>query len=132
MASTVYPKFKEACVDGTGIDLTSVNVKLVLIDTADYSYSAAHDFLDDIPAGARVGTSANLGTKTVTNGAFGSDNTTMTAVTGDESEALAGYIDTGTASTSRLIWFDDGSTGLPITPNGEDINVTAPASWFAL
>jgi hypothetical protein len=55
-------------------------------------------------------------------------------VTGDVSEALILFIDTGTPGTSRLIGFyDAGVTGLPVTPNGGDINVTVNASgWFAL
>jgi uncharacterized protein YigE (DUF2233 family) len=44
------------------------------------------------------------------------------------------YIDTGTAGTSPLVaYIDTGVTGLPVTPNGGNINVTWNASGiFAL
>ncbi len=125
MVAVVYPKYKEAILqEGANSDLLTETVKVILIDLADYTYSAAHDFLDDVAAASRVATSAALGTKTVTDGVFDAADTTFTAATGDQSEALIGYIDTGVEGTSRLVWFDDGSTGLPITPNGEDINLT--------
>ena len=96
---------------------------------ADYTYSAAHDFLDDVPLAARVATSPNLGSKTFANGLFDAADTTFTAVTGDVSEALIIYVDTGAAATSRLVaFFDTGVTGLPVTPNGGDINVVWNAS----
>ena len=39
------------------------------------------------------------------------------------------YIDTGVAGTSRLIaYIDTGVAGLPVTPNGGDINITWDAA----
>lgn len=132
MANTIYPKYKEAIIGGgANVDLAAGNVKAVLVDDADYTYSVAHEFLDDIPAGARVATSANLGTKSVTDGAFDAANFTFTSVSGDVAEALVIYIDTGSEATSRLVaYLDTGHTGLPVTPNGGDINVTVNASGF--
>lgn len=126
MANAVYPKYKEAMISGgANHDISGGNVKAVLVDLADYTYSSAHDFLDDVAGGGRVATSANLGSKTVTNGLFDAADTSFSAVTGDISEALIIYIDTGVESTSRLIaYFDTGITGIPVTPNGGDINVT--------
>ena len=133
MANALYPSFKAALLAGA-VDLSSVNVKVVLVDLADYTYSSAHDFLDDVAAGGRVATSANLASKTLTGGVFDSADPTFTAATGDQAEALILYVDTGTAATSRLIaFYDTGVTGLPVTPNSGDINVTVNASgWFAL
>ena len=132
MANAVYPKWKEAVIQASSDSALTGNVKAVLVDLADYTYSSAHDFLDDVPAGARVATSGNLASKTYTNGTFDTADFTFTAVTGDVSEAIILYIDTGTASTSRLVAFlDTGVTGLPVTPNGGDITVTVP-SWFTL
>jgi hypothetical protein len=130
MANAIYPLYKQALLTAdANIDLEAGDVKAILVDLADYTYSAAHDFLDDVPAGARVATSANLASKTVTNGTFDCANWTWTAVTGDQSEAVIIYIDTGTPSTSRLVAFlDTGITGLPVTPNGGDINFTVDAA----
>lgn len=84
--------------------------------------------LNDIPAGGRVATSANLASKTITDGVADAADVTLSAVTGDQSEAIAVYKDTGTATTSRIIcWFDTG-TNLPITPNGGDITLQWPSS----
>ena len=123
MASAVQASFKEALLSGD-IDLTSVTVKVYLIDTADYTYSSAHDNLDDVAAGSRVA-SATLATKTVTNGTFDAADTTLSSVTGDASEALILVVDTGTESTSTYIAYID---GLSVTPNGGDIVIQWNAS----
>ena len=128
MANAIYPKWKEAVLNGgTGVALSGT-LKVTLVDLADYTYSATHDFIDDVPAAARVAT-ATLGTKTYTNGLLDAADTTFTTVTGDVSEALILWLDTGVESTSRLFaYFDTGVTGLPVTPNGGNINITWNAS----
>ncbi|MCA3307614.1 MAG: hypothetical protein ING00_17635 [Roseomonas sp.] len=133
MANALYPKFKEQALQG-GVSLASGNIKAVLVDLADYTYDAAHEFLSDVPAAARVATSGNLASKTFTNGVFDSADPSFTAVTGDVSEALILFIDTGTPGTSRLIaFYDTGVSGLPVTPNGGNISNTVNASgWFGL
>lgn len=135
MANAIYPKYKQALLSGgANTDMSGGNVKAALVDLADYTYSAAHEFLSDLPAAARVAVSANLTGKSVTNGTFDSNNVTWSSVTGDESEAVILYIDTGVEGTSRLVAFlDTGQTGLPMTPNGGDINYTVDAAgWFTL
>jgi hypothetical protein len=126
MASTWYPLFKEALLTGaTNSNPSTGNVKVVLVDSADYTYSATHQFLSDVTSAGRVATSGNLTTKSFTAGVFDADDVTFTAVTGDQSEALVIYIDTGTATTSRLmLYVDTASSGLPVTPNGGNITVT--------
>lgn len=130
MANALYPKFKEGLLtSASNYDIEAGNVKCVLIDLADYTYSSAHDFLDDVIAGARVATSANLGSKTITNGLFDAADTSFAAATGDVSEAIILYVDTGSAATSPLIaYFDTSITGIPVTPNGGDINLAFNAS----
>jgi len=123
MANALYDKGREGFLDGS-IDWDTDTIKCVLVDTADYTVDlAAHDNLDDIPAGARVATSDALTGKTVAAGVADADDVTFSAVTGDPSEALVIYKDTGTASTSRLIAYVDDATGLPVTPNGGDITI---------
>lgn len=130
MANAIYPKYKEALLDGSSnIDLNDGDVRVILVDSADYTYSAAHDMLDDVAAGARVSVSTALQNTSVTNGLFDADDITLSSVTGDQAEALIIYIHTGTESTSRLVAFiDTGVTGLPVTPNGGDINLAWNAS----
>jgi hypothetical protein len=130
MANKIYPKYKQALIDGASdVALDTGTVKAILVDLADYTYSDAHDFLDDVPSGARVATSGALASKTITDGTFDAADFSFTAVTGDVSEALIIFIDTGNEATSRLVaFYDTGVTGLPITPNGADINVAINAS----
>lgn len=79
--------------------------------------------LSDITAGARVATSGNLASKTNTDGVFDAADVTFTAVTGDPSEALVIYKDSGVAGTSTLIALIDTATGMRVTPNSGDITV---------
>jgi hypothetical protein len=133
MANAIYPKYKEALISGSAnISLSSGTVKVALVDTAVYTYSAAHEFLTSLTG--TVGTAPTLGSKTVTNGVFDAADPTWTAVTGSTAEALVVYIDTGVAGTSRLVaYIDTGITNLPVTPNGGDIVLAINASGlFAL
>jgi hypothetical protein len=134
MANALYPKWKQALLDFTANnDISAGTVKAALVDTGTYTYNAAHDFYDDVSA-AVVGTPQTIGTKTYTDGVFDGDNVRYTAVSGNTCEAIVIYIDTGVAGTSPLVaYIDTGVTGLPVTPNGGDINITWNASGiFAL
>lgn len=125
MANKIYPKFKEFALDmllGAGGSPATPNVKLLLCDAADYTYSDAHQFISDIPVAAIVARSGNLTGKTFTNGIFDANDATCTSVTGDQSEIWIFAIDTGLDATSRLVaYFDTGITNMPVTPNGGDI-----------
>lgn len=124
MANSLYDKGREGFLAGD-IDWDANTIKIVLIDEADDTIDlATDDNLDDRAAGSRVATSDALGSKTTTNGVADAADVTFSAVTGDVSESIDGYKDTGTESTSRLIFNIDTATGLPVTPNGGDITVT--------
>ena len=124
MASALYGLAKKAFLD-KDIDMLVDDIKVVLVDSADYTLNlATHDFLDDIPAGARVATSGNLANKTTTLGVFDADDITIAGVTGDQFEYIIIYRDTGTAGTSQLIACIDTATGIPCTPNGGDITIS--------
>jgi len=129
MANARYDSWAQSLLDSSCPNLSTANIKVVLVDTADYTFSQTHTDLDDVAAGARVATSGNLGSKTITNGTFDAADVTFTSVSGDVSEALIVYVDSGTESTSTLlVYIDTGVTGLPVTPNGGDITVTWNAS----
>lgn len=124
MANALYAKGREGFLDGS-IDWDTHTIKCVLIDAADYTVDlAAHDNLDDVPSGARVGTPQTLANKSVTNGVADADDVTFSSVTGDVCEGILIYKDTGVESTSRLIAYLDTATGLPVTPNGGNIGIT--------
>ena len=133
MANAIYPLYKDAILQSAAnSNMSSGTVKVALVDTSVYTYSAAHEFVTSLSG--RVGTDQTLGTKTFTSGVFDAADSVYTAVSGASCEALVIYIDTGVAGTSRLIaYIDTGVTGLPVTPNGGDINITWNASGiFAL
>lgn len=134
MANKLYPKTKKQFLQA-GIDLSAVNVRAMLVDTGAYTYNDGHDFLDDIPSGARIAVSGNLSNKAFgDDGSFDSDDPMFTAVAGVSIEAIVLYVHTGTDSTSRLIMYQDtGVTGLPLTPDGSDVQITVDAAgWFVL
>jgi len=134
MANALYPLWKEQLLQfTTNNNLSAGTVKVALIDTGTYTYSAAHQFYSSATAAA-IGTPQTIGSKTFTNGVFDGADVTFTAVTGNSVEALIIYIDTGVAGTSPLVAYIDTSvTGLPVTPNGGNIAITWNASGiFAL
>lgn len=128
MASAWYPRGIEAAFEGD-IDVLVDTLNVVLVDTADYTFSAAHEDLADVPAGARVAT-GTLGsvTSVYNTGVWTLDaaDTTLTSVTGDQSEAVIVYKDTGDAATSTLLLYLDLTSA--VTPNGGNITLQYNAS----
>lgn len=123
MANALYDSGREAFLAGDAA-WDSDNFKATLIDNADYTVNlATHDNYDDVAVAARVATSGNLASKTTTAGVADAADITWTAVTGDVSESIVIWKDTGVESTSRLIAYIDTATGLPVTPNGGNISV---------
>lgn len=121
--SALYGKAREKFLSGA-LSWANDTIKAVLVDTADYAVALdAHEFLSDVPAAARVATSASFTGKTVALGVADAADLTFATVTGDQAEALVIYKDTGSAATSPLIAYIDQATGLPVTPNGGNVNV---------
>jgi len=124
MASSWY----DAGVDALGtkqIDLTTDDIRVILIDADDYTVDLENDAaLDDIPAAARVSSAVALTGKTFSGRVFSADDTTLPNVSGDDSEALGIYLHTGTESTSTLLLYIDNAAEFPITPIGTNINIT--------
>lgn len=128
MASGLYDAAREAYLGGD-LDWDTDDIRAILIDTADYTVDLAlHDFLDDIPAAARVAVSGSLASKTKTDGTADAADVTLSGVSGDQSEAIVLYKHTGVEGTSNLIAYIDSGTGLPVTPNGGDITIQWNAS----
>lgn len=129
MANALYPKWKEAVAQhtansslgGTG----TTGAYAVLVDTGTYTYSSAHEFFSSVAA-AKIGTEVELTSKTFTNGAFDAADVVQTSVTGATAEAVVIFIKNAGANTTwRLVaYLDSGVTGLPVTPNGNNITLT--------
>lgn len=123
MANALYDTGRNAFLRGE-IAWQTDTIKAVLVDAADYTVSlTTHQYLSDIPSGARVATTAALTSKTTTAGVADAADPVFSAATGDQSEAIVLYKDTGNASTSQLIAYLDTATGLPVLPNSGDITV---------
>lgn len=131
MANSLFYAYANALL-GTEVhpDLDTDNIKACLCDDTDVAVDpTTHDYLDDISAGVITdGTSGNMTGASVASGAIDFADFSFTAVdTGDAADTLNFYQDTGVASTSMLIAHFDTATGLPVTPNGADINVALNA-----
>jgi hypothetical protein len=138
MANAIYPLYKQSLLAGdANADLdnntATDGVYVALIDTGVYTYSAAHQFYSSLSG--IIGTPQRITSPTVTNGVLDGNDVTYTAVTGNSAEALVLYRQNSGANTTwRLVAYIDTSvTGLPVTPNGGNIDITWNASGiFAL
>lgn len=121
MANALYGLGKAAFLTGA-IDLSTHDIKCVLVDTGTYTVNlSTHQYHSDLSG--IVATSGNLASKTTTLGVFDAADLTFSTVSGASAEALVIYRDTGVSGTSPLIAYIDTATGLPVTPNGGDINI---------
>lgn len=126
MADGVYSSALRMFGNGT-LDWRNDTIKCFLVDAADYAVQlTTHDFVSDVTAtpAATVAVSPAFTGKTNVGGVLDAADITFSSVSGDESEALIIWKDTGSHATSPLICYIDSATGLPVTPNGGDINVT--------
>lgn len=130
MANALFGTGLKAFMDAD-IDYLVDTIKVQLVD-ADYVFSAAHDFFDDVPAGAKIGTAGALASKTSTGGVADAADQVFTAVVaGDTVTGLVIYKDTGVAGTSALIAFFDtkaDSSAISVATNGGNITVIWSAS----
>lgn len=126
MASALYPLYKQSLLtQSPSVNSSSDTIKCAVVDkTADYTYSAAHQFKSSVTSYAAT-TDQTLANKATTLGLFDADDITFSAVSQSSTKtigALVIYKDTGTAATSPLIAYIDGFTA--ITPNGGDVAVS--------
>lgn len=141
MANSLYLAYKQEQIgDAAGpghgaIDWeAAVAINAVLLDTADYVVDInLHADLADIAALARVATGAIASRTSVASGntlVQDGANVTLSAVTGDQSEAVGIYADDAATEATKLLiaYFDTFTSGMPVTPNGGDININWNAS----
>jgi hypothetical protein len=135
MANVLYPKFKQSLLNKEH-DLDTDIIKATLGDQGAYTYVASHtSYATDVAAGAKIAVSAQLTTPTIVDGVFDTADFSWTAVSGAVSELIILWNDTTTTpiADALVAHYDTGMTGMPVTPNGGNINVTVHASgWFAL
>jgi hypothetical protein len=67
MANAIYPKYKEAVLQSSANSSLTGTVKVALVDTGVYTYSATHEFLTSLTG--VIGTAQTIGaTKSYANG----------------------------------------------------------------
>lgn len=130
MTSAMFDPAKGGLISGL-IDLDTAVIKCALV--RGYTYSAAHTFVSDVTGagGTLNGTSAALGSVTVTSGVFDAADTSVstTASAVDhyllvfQSSAVTGGADVA-ASAQRVICYLDTGAGLPIQPGTGTVTVT--------
>ena len=73
MANAIYPLYKQALLQAdANTDIVAGDVKIALVDTGVYTYSAAHQFESDLTG--IVAESQSLTTKSATSGVFDADD----------------------------------------------------------
>ena len=93
------------------------------MDLGTYTYSASHEFYSSLSG--VVGTDQEITTPTLTNGVVDGGDCVFPSVSGASVEAIVLYRkNSGANTTWRLVAFlDTGVAGLPVTPNGGDIDI---------
>lgn len=131
MSSQLYDAGREGCL-GAEIDWDGAVIKAALV--RGYNFSASHRFVSDVTnaGGSLVAVSSALTSKTISAGVADAADVSFAAVpTGAaipaiiifQSSAVTGGADVA-ASAQRLICYIDTATGLPVTPNGQAINLS--------
>jgi hypothetical protein len=125
MANAIYGKGRQA-FGNADIDWLDDNICVQLVDTAAYTVLIdSHEFLSDIPSGARIGAPVSLSSKTNLLGVMDAANLSVTGLTSAPSiEALVVFKNTGNPATSRLIEYIDTATGLPVASGAPQVDVT--------
>lgn len=131
MSNAEFDTFDEGILQGE-INLVTGVIKAAYV--RGYTFNSAHKFVSDITGAGGVlnGTSAALGSKSVTGGVFDAADTTVptTASAVDhgillfQSSAPTGGADVA-ASAQRVIAYYDTGTGLPIQPG----TANTPIVW---
>jgi hypothetical protein len=131
VASSLFDPGREGFA-GAEIDWDGAVIKCALV--RGYVFSASHRFVSDVTnaGGTLVATSGALTSKSISAGVLDAADVTFAAVpTGAaipalilfQASAVTGGSDLA-SSAQRLIAYIDTATGLPVTPNGQAIQIT--------
>lgn len=113
------------------IDFDTATIKVSLV--RGYTFNSTHKFVSDLTgAGGTLVSTQTLASKTITDGvADAADVTFPTVPLGSACSCLAIYQASAVgggadvaATAQRLIAYIDSASGLPVTPNGGNINLT--------
>lgn len=130
MANAAFSTFYDGVMTGA-IDLDTAVLKASLV--RGYTFTGTHSFVSDVTGagGTLNGTTAALGSVTVSAGVFDAADTSLTATANAtnhgiliyQASAVTGGADVA-ASAQRLICYLDTGTGLPIQPGSGTVTIT--------
>lgn len=125
MAAFIFDKGREAFLNGD-ISWGRDTIKGVMVDLGAYSAdSALHQYLSDVPGGARYGAPVTLASKTVAAGVADAADVSITGIVAAPTlEGILIYQDTGNPATSRLIALIDTATGLPVSAGATQCDIS--------
>lgn len=109
------------------VDWINHDIRALLVDTANYTFSQAHEFLTSVPAAARGANIALTGKTVAGAGIMDAADPTFAQVQNVSYEAIIIYKHTGTDSTSILLAYIDTAPGLPVQTSGGTVQVTLNA-----
>lgn len=121
MANQFYDKGREAFAQGR-VNWNTNDIRLILVNLANYTFSHSHARLSDVPSAARVATQP-LTNKTSVGGALDADNVLFTNLTGGTVGAIIIYKHDSADANTELLFFFDTISGLPYTPSGGDLEI---------
>jgi len=124
MANARYEKASRLLAEA-GLHWVNDTIKAILIDTSAYTVNlSTHEFLSDVAGGAIVGSAVTLSSKTNTLGVLDAADVSFTGLSSAPTiEALIIYKDTGSSSTSPLLYYIDTATGLPTASGATQVDV---------
>jgi len=125
-----YNTALQAAFDGSGVDLSTADVRVAFVDsgyTADLT-DGGDKFLSDVKAAGTVLTTSDLSNVSWSTRVLDADDPTITDPGSGQATQAVVYIHTGTDSTARLLGHTDTASGLPLTFDGTNDNLTFNAS----
>ena len=105
--------------------METIDTRVVFVDHAVDTPDPVNDnFLSDITAGSRAGTTGDITTKTIAKGVYDLSDIVLSGGTSRATTSINIYYHTGVETTSVLILFIDSATGLPLAQVGGDVTIT--------
>ena len=123
----IYDNARQYFASGS-INLATATIGVTLVNTTLYTFSAAHDFLNDIPTAGRIATSS-LTNVAVASGRLDADNLNISAVAVNSViNGMVLFVSATDSSKAPLLFIQSEGTGFPLTPDGGTITITFPSS----
>ena len=120
----LYTPFVTALMSGS-VNLTTADVRAILVKSSYVPNQSTHDFLNDVPSGDRVGSPVALTGESVSAGVFDANDVTFSSVAaGSTVAAVVLYIYNASETAARLIGYFGAIEGFPAATNGGNITIS--------